>query len=224
METIKKLFCITFLAMFFIFNTGCNKESDGVPGTGQIGPAGEKGAKGNKGDIGATGAVGATGATGATGAAGATGATGPAGSANVTYSAWISATGWNKTTISGLFNFTYNLGGISSDILNKGAILVYAKLNGYNSSFGLNNKVVQLPYTVTQIIGSTSSFDTWTYNATLDNLQINFLNSANVYPNGPIAGYQFRFVLIPGGAAGLRKASINYKNYEEVKKAYNIVD
>jgi hypothetical protein len=214
-QTLRFLMVICFVSIW-----SC-KQGD----PGPKGDTGTAGANGTNGATGATGATGSTGATGATGATGSTGATGATGTANVIYSAWFTTTSWAKTSILGIDNFDFNkaAAGITTDILDKGVILVYGKLNGYSADLGLFNNPVQLPYNVVykQVILNT---DTWSFVATAGNLKLRFISDQNLYPVGPLTTYQFRYVIIPGGVSGGRLQSLKGMSYAEIKTMYNLPD
>lgn len=176
-----------------------------------------------QGDVGPKGDTGATGATGPTGATGATGATG---TANVIYSTWFTTTAWTKTTLFGVDNFDFDkaVPGITTDILEKGVVLVYGKLNGYNSTLGLLNNPVQLPYTVVYKSGITLNSDFWSFITSAGNLKMKFISDQNLYSSGPATTYQFRYIIVPGGVAGGRLQSLKGMTYQEIKALYNIPD
>lgn len=146
------------------------------------------------------GEVGPAGPTGATGAPGATGATGATGTANVIYSNWIT-TSFSGTP--GLYLGNITAPKITQDVLDKADIRVYWSESG---------RVVSLPYA--QVIGGT----TYTIH------QRFYVGKIELVASYLLANQQFRYVIIPGGVAGGRKAAIDYSNYEEVKKYYNIPD
>lgn len=127
------------------------------------------------------------------------GAPGPAGTANVMYSNWQTASTWTKTTSFGVINFSYDIPApkITTDILNTGEVLVYAKLNGYNSGLGLMDNPVKLTYNITYSDGTIST-DTWSFITSLGNIKINFVNNQNLYQSISIL-HQFRYIIIPGG-------------------------
>lgn len=181
-----------------------------------------------------TGPAGPAGPAGAAGATGATGATGPSGIVNVTYSAWFTPNIWTKTTVFGMTHLDFNQAapGITQDILDKGEIIVYGKLNGYTPVIWPTDQVSKLPISLTYISGSTQE-DTWSGLATLGNIRINFVNSLNTYSTLAI-NHSFRYIIIPGGTAGtianrdnatsLKSARVDYKaiTYDQVCNALNI--
>lgn len=153
------------------------------------------------------------------------GETGPAGTANVIYSAWVTVPTWTKTTLYGLQNFSYNIAApkITADILNTGVVLVYAKLNGYNTTLGLQDNPVQLTYNLAYQEGNVTTTDTWSFLTSTGNVKINFINDKNTY--GSISTqHQFRYIIIPGGVSTSKKASVDYQkmSYREVCHYLNI--
>jgi len=210
MKTQRYLFLLSIICLSSLL-VKCKKGDDGP-----IGPAG---AKGDTGAAGANGTNGATGATGATGPAGATG------TANVIYSDWITPAAYTKTTIFSTFNFTYDIAAskITQAILDKGTVLVYGKLAGYNPTIWPADQVSALPIVINYLSGTTPEIDTWSARSTVGHIQINMTNNNNVY--GSISNaHSFRYVIIPGGVHTTAAAKVNFKNYAEVKQAFHLTD
>ena len=148
-----------------------------------------------------------------------TGPAGPAGSANVTYSDWFTASPWTKDTVFSVYGFNYNKAApaITQQILDSGAVLTFAKLSGYNTLIWPTGSVGQLPINLTYQSGNTMT-DTWSAQATVGNLRIRFVNDKNQY-NVISNVHQFRYIIIPGGVKGGRRANLSY---EEICREYNI--
>ena len=184
MNAMKKQFTLAILLIGLVFMQGCKGPE------GPAGPAGE----------------------GAPGATGPAGPTGPAGSANVFYSSWAAAGTWSKTTYNSLLRSYIDIAAprITQDVLDKGLVLVYAKVNTSD------NYVRQLPVTLKSQF--TEEYIDYT-------LQINTLRiwstpiAATVEPS---TAYQFRYIVVPGGQA----IRMNYEGltYEEAKVLFNIKD
>jgi hypothetical protein len=192
----QKLSFLIYLLVTSMFIASC-EPGDGDPGP--IGPKGDPGPEGPEGPQGETG------------------------SANVIYSDWfIPDTYETRDGFSGLRQLYYDKAApqIDLDILDMGVIQVYAKLNGYASSFDMNNKVIQLPYVVIYS-PTTTEADQWGYRATEGNLRITFENNRNSYTSIATT-HEFRYVIIPG--AMNTNSAINFADYEEVMKAFNIPD
>ena len=157
------------------------------------------------------GPAGPAGPTGAAGPVGATGATGATGTANVIYGSWFKPASYDMTTIFGVKTFTHTeaIPAITQEVLDKGVVLIYAKLLGYSATLWPVNQVGQLPITLTYSQGAQMQYDNWSANASVGNLKITFVNSVNYY-NTISAQHEFRYVIIPGGvaAAGGRAASV----------------
>lgn len=152
------------------------------------------------GPAGATGATGPAGPAGATGATGATGAAGATGTANVIYSDWATVTfTGSSTTWTGKITAPK----ITQEILDKGVVKTYFK-------FGTD--VYEGNYT-NLTGGSTTSI-----------YQYLSLGAINLKSTFNASSYPWRYVIIPGGTPSGRLANIDYSNYAEVKKAYNIPD
>jgi len=150
------------------------------------------------------------------GAAGTNGLDGAPGSANVIYSAWITAPTAAAETIDGTYGLstTINAPELSNDILSKGTILVYM-------SFG--SGVYTLPYTST----AGTFINTISAVSSLQKIKLFRFKHAN---DGTTVGLPtsltWRYILIPGGkvAATAKTAKLDYSkmSYEEVCDRLNI--
>jgi hypothetical protein len=185
------------------------------------------------GEVGPAGPAGPAGPQGVAGPQGATGPAGPTGTANVIYSDWYGptfngGTAWVGTTNGGRLvnSFVKTANAVTNSILNQGVILVYARLGAYGTTYGLSSEAtVLLPITGTATRSSVVQTESWYAETLTGRIDINFQNSANYWSASSMStGYRFRYVVIPGGVAGGRKAALDYSNYEEVKKAYNLPD
>ncbi|MET3978468.1 hypothetical protein ABIB62_001037 [Mucilaginibacter sp. UYP25] len=205
MKTQRYLFLLTVICLSSLM-VKCKKGDDG--------PIGPVGAKGD------TGATGANGTNGTNGAAGTTGATG---TANVIYSDWITPASYTKTTVFSTFNFFYDIAAskVTQAVLDKGTILVYAKLNGYNPVIWPTDQVSGLPIVINYLSGTTPEIDTWSARSTLGKIQIHMTNNNNAYGSLSTA-HSFRYVIIPGGVH--TTSVVNFRNYAEVKRTYNIAN
>ncbi|MEO5564704.1 MAG: hypothetical protein ABIR18_14760 [Chitinophagaceae bacterium] len=144
---------------------------------------------------------------------------GEPGTANVKYSEWFTPTPYIKDTVFGVWGFKYikAVPEITQEILDKGTVLVFAKLIGYNSLIWPAGQVGQLPINVTYIQSGVTT-DNWAATANVGNIKIRFTNDRNIYTS--IAStHQFRYVIIPGGVPMGRGISLNY---EDICKMYNI--
>lgn len=158
---------------------------------------------------------GTDGTNGTNGVDGQPGATGPAGSANVIYSAWLTAPTAVAETIDGTsgMSTTINAPQLSEDILSKGTILVYV-------SFG--SGTYTLPYTST----AGGFVNTITAISTTKKIKLfRFRHDAGGTVNLPTS-LSWRYILIPGGvaAATSKTAKLDYAkmSYEEVCASLNI--
>ncbi len=169
-----------------------------------------------------SGCTGDTGPTGPTGDTGLNGPTGDPGTANVMYSAWFTPSSYTLTTPFGLNVLSHNEAAaqITQAILDTGVVLVFGKLNGYSSIIWPTDQVGQLPISV-QYISSGTQLDVWSANLSVGNVQIAFMNSTNLYTS-VINQHEFRYVIIPGGAAaapsvsGTRLQDLSYKQVREI--------
>jgi len=162
-----------------------------------------------KGDM---GPAGATGATGATGANGATGDAGPKGTANVIYSAWVTANTFRDTTIDLSLMRAGNVTApqIVDSILNKGAVMVY---------FSFGSTAFLLPYT-SYAAGKPSTISYTPLPGKILITRFTYDNSnAAVLP----VTLLYRYIIIPGGIAG-RQATVDYRamTYQQVCAYLNI--
>ena len=149
------------------------------------------------------------------------GAKGDPGTANVIYSDWYTPTTYTQTTIFGTKNFATDIAAtkITQAILDKGVVVVYGKLNGYNPIIWPTDQVSQLPIGISYMNGTTPNLDTWSALCTVGNVRITLTSSINAY--GSISNaHQFRYVIIPGGVHTL--STVNLKNYKEVQQALHI--
>ena len=166
-----------------------------------------------------TGSTGPAGPAGPQGATGATGATGVAGSANVIYSPWLNvtftgtdSTGWSASIAAPK---------LVDSILNKGEIKVYFNA-GSDSTSG--QVVLALPIYEPFLIGAI-------INPYYTSQMITLIASGNVssFTIRTYHYFQYRYVLIPGGitalpvaANGTKATSINWNDYNQVKKYLNL--
>ncbi len=145
------------------------------------------------------------------------------GTANVYYSDWFTPATYAKDTIFGTAHFDANIAAslITQNIIDKGSVFVFAKLNGYNPVIWPTDQVSSLPILINYMSGTTPDLDTWSDNVTVGNIQIDLTSSINAY--GSISNaHQFRYIIIPGGIHAT--SSVNLKNYQEVQKAFHIKD
>ncbi len=174
------------------------------------GPEGPAGATGPQGPTGLAGPAGPTGPTGPTGPAGPTGPTGPqgpAGTANVIYSAW------KDMTLTGAGpEYFYNMAapGITASIVSSGVVLVYHTYGGFT---------YQTPV------------DFYTGEHLRNAIQVGLVN---FYANSLIwnGTGTTRYVIIPGGVAGGRSATVGntgytqeqfqHMSYEQVRQVLHI--
>jgi len=154
-----------------------------------------------KGDPGPAGATGPAGPAGAAGPAGPAGAAGSSGAANVIYSDWFTPTSYTKETVFGINGFYYiqTATDITQNILDSGTVIVYAKLNQYNTTLWPTTQVAPLPVSLTYVSGGTTMTDTWSGLASLGQLKVRFVNDQNAYNNYNSSKNKFRYIIIPGG-------------------------
>jgi hypothetical protein len=177
------------------------------------------------------GPEGPAGATGPAGPAGPTGPQGPAGTANVIYSAWFTPDqngGWVDTTINGVAaqkKFRKSAPGVTLAILNNGIVLSYMKLNP-DGAGGTTSSIRQLPYANP---GSATVYFPLHYVGNISYAQVSTA-SPGVAVSASSGGLEFRYILIPGGAAGSRNVNssgytadqLKKMSYEQITTLFNI--
>lgn len=152
---------------------------------------------------------------GANGTNGTDGAPGATGTANVIYSAWITAPTAVAETIDGTsgMSTTINAPQLSTDILSKGTILVYV-------SFGTGTYTV--PYTST----AGGFANTITAISNVQKIKLFRFRHDGAGTVGLPTSLSWRYILIPGGvaAATSKTAKLDYSkmSYEEVCARFNI--
>ena len=161
------------------------------------------------------GPIGPAGPSGVQGPSGAQGPPGPTGTANVIYSAWTKAGTWTKTNVFGVDRFYTELQAdrLSQEILDRGVVLVYAKLETDN------NQVRQLPVTVY----AQFTEDIIDFSLNLNKVRIwSTPVRGPALPLSPSPNHSFRYVLIPGGQAG--RISYEKLTYPEAKVLFGLTD
>ena len=152
---------------------------------------------------------------GSDGINGVDGKQGPSGTANVIYSAWLTAPVAAAETVDGTSGMSTSLvvPELTDDILSKGTVLVYV-------SFG--SGTFSLPYTST----AGGFVNTITAISTLKKIKLfRFRHDQAATVNIPTS-LSWRYILIPGGvaAATSKMAKVDYSkmSYEEVCAHFNI--
>ena len=145
---------------------------------------------------------------------------GDTGNANVMYSEWFTPTPYIKDTVFGIWGFKFNKEApkITQQMLDSSAILVFAKLLGYNPAVWPTGQVAQMPISITYMQGGVTT-DTWSALASVGNIRIRFVNDRNIY-NVIATQHQFRYMIIP--ASTKVNSRVAQKTYEEICREYNI--
>ncbi len=221
---------------------------EGLPGArgekgvrGDAGAAGEKGAKGDRGDTGAGGPTGVKGPkgdrgdTGAQGPAGPRGEQGPAGVGNVIYSDWIRPSSTNVTREGEL---VLNVPRLTASILNTGEVYVFMRyqrtgevfpLEGHmRSYYGFRHTldvgritVYAVPVLAARVRNGIPVVQAITGLLPLVPAPVLLGASAALLqdPN-PLPDYDYRYVLIPGGAQATSR--VDMTDYSQVQGALGI--
>ncbi|RFS19698.1 hypothetical protein DVR12_21580 [Chitinophaga silvatica] len=168
---------------------------------------------------GAQGPAGPAGAQGPAGSAGAAGPKGDPGTANVIYSTWQNVL-FDSTFIkngkdsvwSGEYEGYISAPKLTADILTSGSVHVYM-----NFGTASNPVIAPLPYVADSVyIGNIAAKGVIGIFANVD------ASSYYVGNNQTDIYFQYRYVIVPGGVAA--RSAINWKDYNEVKKALNLKD
>ena len=148
---------------------------------------------------------------------------GDPGTANVIYSDWFTPDRYVKDTLYGIWRFNYDkpVAEITQDIIDKGSVLVYGKLLGYNPVVWPVSQVAQMPIQLTYVQGAEMT-DTWSALITKGNIKIRFINDRNYY-TVISSVHQFRYVIIPGSVK-TTSAAVNFNDYNAVKAVFQMND
>jgi hypothetical protein len=148
--------------------------------------------------------------------------------AKVQYSEWFTPDAFTVTTSFGTINFNYTKTApdITQDILDKGGVLVFGKLNGYSTSLWPADQVALLPIQVYYKIGSAINIDTWSASTTAGSLRINLVSSVNAYDGDQSISHShaFRYVIVPPGKKLelIKRSPAGTLGYAELCNALNI--
>lgn len=167
-----------------------------------------------KGDMGPQGEKGDNGANGATGA---TGAQGPAGNANVSSETFnVSSGDWNSSySINGstyyyTLSVALNAPIVTSDIVNSGVVEVFM-LSGSSGNW------LELPW-IYRDFGPTEI-----YNFSYNTGTVNILDYISDGTEPIAAGGKFKVVAIASSSV-INTTKINWSNYNDIKRTFNLKD
>lgn len=165
---------------------------------------------------GPAGPAGATGPAGPAGPTGATGVAGPAGTANVVYSNWLDVTYKPAAADSSVWSAELTATRLVDSILQKGEVRVYLNAGTAASPF-----IVPLPIYEPFVIGIIINpyFQVGKINLVATDDAGTFVSTTNNQK-----AWQYRYIIIPGGTATGRQASINWNDYNEVKTYLGLKD
>jgi hypothetical protein len=165
-----------------------------------------------------TGPQGPAGPAGPLGPIGTQGPKGDTGTANVVYSAWLDVEYDAVTTTAGdtiAWAAEIPAPKLTSAILTRGEIKVYL-----NAGTAADPAVFPLPindlYALTGISNLNAYF-------TLSAINLYSTEDASTFTEQGVKAFQYRYILIPGVVPG-RMSTINWNNYEEVKKHLGLLD
>ncbi|HVZ97150.1 MAG TPA: hypothetical protein VG847_09770 [Chitinophagaceae bacterium] len=191
---------LTVFTAFILFIAGCSK--------------------GPKGD---------TGATGPQGPQGTTGATGPAGTANVIYSPWLNVA-FQQSGVDTNVLGTIPAPELSDSILNSGFVKVYynAGSDAPGGQFVLSLPIDE-PFLFTDTAQNPITLIANPY-FTLDTIYVLANYDLSSYQQSGYNYSQFRYIIIPGGVAGLpakigeANKPLDWNNYNAVKQYFGLKD
>ncbi|WP_156522680.1 hypothetical protein [Arachidicoccus ginsenosidimutans] len=148
---------------------------------------------------------------------------GDTGTANVIYSDWFKPSSYVKDTVFGIYGLSYTITEpkITQDILDKGMVMVYAKLNTYNQHIWPTGQVGLLPISIIYKQGTTLYTDEWTSIVLSGKVKIRFTNDHNLYDNIS-SGNSFRYVIVSGSVKAT--GNVDFNDYTAVKKAFSMKD
>lgn len=166
-----------------------------------------------------TGPQGPPGPAGAAGPQGVAGPAGPIGTANVIYSPWLDVTyeAVEDQTTGDPIAWVAEIVApkLTAAILNNGEIKVYL-----NAGSTADPAVFPLPindlYALTGISNLNAYFS-------LNTINLYCTENASTFTEQGVKAFQYRYVLIPGGAPA-RMATVDWNNYDAVKKYLNLKD
>lgn len=186
----------------------------GVLFTGCEGPEGPQGPAGAKGDTGATGAQGATGPQGAAGATG---------TANVIYTEWKTIPVVPSSRYSDEKVYRIAEPKITKEIFDSGLVQAYVRS-------GASSWAYYLPQILTPSYTGFNGNINFYFNMVQGSLYYSELwvgpaavNTSWNQQDKPTYFSQIRYLIIPGGTKA-RVGSLDYSDYEAVKKHYNLPD
>ncbi|RFS17149.1 collagen-like protein [Emticicia sp. C21] len=184
------------LLIVLVLINGCKKGPDG-----EIGPAGPQGVVGDKGPDGDLGKV------------------------KVIATEWYTVKeadfikAYDPKTFTSKITFSGNkINQLTENILKDGIVLVYNKVTGDDENIYLLPFTLQYYYAWGEIMQRNYLFE-----ASAKKMECSIKFAKHVDVNEIFIDEDFRFVFI-AGASGARLKDIDFKNYEAVKKAFNLED
>lgn len=148
---------------------------------------------------------------------------GDPGTANVIYSDWYTPIEPQPGIFSIIKDASYNISAlkITQAILDHGTVMVYGRLNGYSATIWPTDQVAQFPIIITSRVSTLLEIDNWAAVCSVGNIHITLTDEIGSYRHN-LSQNSFRYVIIPGGV--LTTSTINFKNYDEVKRALRLPD
>ena len=158
-----------------------------------------------------TGPQGPAGPAGPAGPTGTQGPKGDVGTANVIYSPWLDVTFQESTANPGNFLAQINAATLTNDIITKGEMKVYLNIGTAGDP-----SVLALPISGDLGFAVIPFFEIGAITLLSD-------IDAGTEGTGAEKSFQYRYVFIPGMVPG-RRATIDWNNYQEVKKHLGLTD
>ncbi len=199
--TIKLLTSVTIILSVLLLHTSCDGED------GAEGPRGEQGVSGLD------------------------GTNGEDGNANVIASDWFAPDSDSYTvtaTSQGFFFLEHDkaVPEITQETLDNAVVLVYARLNAYETAVWPNNQASLMPITLTHGANAITQIDTWSALISVGNIKIRITNQNQDYSfqTNDLDPSSFRYVIIPSSQT-TKEAVLDYKSmtYNEICALFDII-
>ncbi|MDO6519489.1 collagen-like triple helix repeat-containing protein [Zobellia uliginosa] len=198
--TLRFLSCI--LMSVGLLTTSCSKDGD----VGPAGPQGEQGIQGEQGPEGPQGPAGED------------------GNANVIASEWFPLT-FEKTIVNELPHYNSNkaVPEITSEVVEKGTVIVYGKLNGYTENVWPADKVAQFPIMLMYNALENTQIDIYKAFISEGNIQFNLTENYDIH--GGVSPYHmYRYIIIPTNSVTEKSQNPNFDKmtYREVMDHFRL--
>ena len=114
------------------------------------------------------------------------------------------------STVDYLLYYSLNVPEITQQIIDRGVVIVYQKVTYQNN----NEYIIQLSHET----------EPYSFMARLSTIEFqSYYRSGNAVGPPSLGNLVFRYVIIPGGVPSTR-SSVDFSNYEDVRRAFGIID